>query len=82
MVRKLEEEERQAFETSMPVSPTRINTVQTGPEEPTAEWMRELPTPPFRPYIQAHCGPHAKTSGAPLLPELAGEDNLDSFQHT
>ena len=49
VVRELEEEERQAFETSMPMPPARIDTVQTGPEEPMAERMRELPTSPSGP---------------------------------
>ena len=45
VVRELEEEERQAFETSTPAPPAWIDTIQTGPEEPTVEQMRELPTP-------------------------------------
>ena len=49
VVRELEEEERQAFETSTSAPPARIDTIQTGPEEPTMERMRELPTPPFGP---------------------------------
>ena len=49
VVRELEEEERQAFERSTPAPPARIDTIQTGPEEPTAKWMRELPTPPSGP---------------------------------
>ena len=52
LVRELEEEERHAFETSTPVPPAWIDTVQTGPEEPMAERMRELPTratPPSSP---------------------------------
>ena len=40
VVRELEEEERQAFETRTPAPPARIDTIQTGPEEPTAERMR------------------------------------------
>ena len=52
MVRKLEEEERQAFETSTPVPPARIDTVQTRLEEPIAERMRELPTPPSGPTLE------------------------------
>ena len=48
-MRELEEEERQAFETSTPAPPARIDTIQTGPEEPTAEQMRELSTPPSGP---------------------------------
>ena len=37
VVRELEEEERQAFETRTLAPPARIDTIQTGPEEPTAE---------------------------------------------
>ena len=48
-MRELEEEERQAFETRTPAPLARIDTIQTGPEEPTAERMRELPTPPSGP---------------------------------
>ena len=44
VVRELEEEERQAFEIMTPAPPAQIDTIQTGPEEPTAERMRELPT--------------------------------------
>ena len=47
VVRELEEEERQAFETRMLAPPARIDTIQTRPEEPTVERMRELPTPPL-----------------------------------
>ena len=49
VVRELEEEERQAFETMTPTPPARINTIQIGPEEPMAERMRELSTPPSGP---------------------------------
>ena len=49
VVRELEEEERQAFETRTPAPPARIDTIQTGPEDPTTERMRELPTPPSGP---------------------------------
>ena len=49
VVRELEEEERQAFEIRTPTPPARIDTIQTRPEEPTAERMRELPTPPSGP---------------------------------
>ena len=49
VVRKLEEEERQAFETMTLAPPARIDTIQIGPEEPTAERTRELPTPPSGP---------------------------------
>ena len=49
VVRELEEEERVAFDIMTPTPPARIDTVQTGPEEPMAERMRELPTPPLGP---------------------------------
>ena len=49
IVRELEEEERAAFDILTPTPPARIDTVQTGPEEPMAERMRELPTPPLGP---------------------------------
>ena len=49
VVRELEEEERQAFETRTLAPPARIDTIQTRSEEPAAKRMRELPTPPFGP---------------------------------
>ena len=49
VVRELEEEERAAFEIMTPTPAARIDTVQTGPKEPMAERMRELPTPPSGP---------------------------------
>ena len=49
VVRELEEEERQAFETRTPAPPAWIDTIQTGPKEPTTERMRELSTPPSGP---------------------------------
>ena len=49
VVRELEEEERAAFDVLTPTPPAHIDTVQTGPEEPMAERMRELPTPPSGP---------------------------------
>ena len=49
VVKDLVEEERRAFEESTPTPPARIDTVQTGPEEPAAERMRELQTPPSGP---------------------------------
>ena len=48
VVRELEEEERASLNILMPTPPTRIDVVQTGPEEQMAERM-ELPTPPPRP---------------------------------
>ena len=49
VVRELEEEERQAFGVDTTSQPAQIDTVQTRPEEPAAERMRELPTPPSGP---------------------------------
>ena len=49
VVRELEEEERQAFETSTPAPPAQIDTVQTRLKKPMAERMKELPTPPSGP---------------------------------
>ena len=49
VVRELEEEEREAFDIMMVAPSARIDTIQTGPEEPTVERMRELPTPPSGP---------------------------------
>ena len=63
VVRELEEEERQAFEASTPAPPARIDTVQTGPEEPAAERMRELPTSPSGPTLE----PIAVATPRPLV---------------
>ena len=63
VVRELEKEERQVFETSTSASPARIDTVQTGPEEPTAEQMQELPTPPYGPTSE----PIAVATPRPLV---------------
>ena len=49
VVRELEEEERTAFDIMTPAPPARIDTMQTGSEEPMVERMRELPTPPSGP---------------------------------
>ena len=49
VVWELEEEERAAFNIMTPTPPAWIDTIQTGPEEPMAERMRELPTPPSSP---------------------------------
>ena len=49
VVRELEEEARAAFDIVTPPPPAQIDTIQTGPEEPMAERMRELPTPPSGP---------------------------------
>ena len=46
VIRELEEEERAAFDIMTPAPSARIDTMQTGPEEPAAERMRELPMPP------------------------------------
>ena len=49
VVRGLEEEARATFDVVTPAPTARIDTIQTGSEEPMAEWMRELPTPPSGP---------------------------------
>ena len=49
VVRELEEEAKAAFNVVTPAPAARIDTIQTGPEEPMAERMRELPTPPSSP---------------------------------
>ena len=49
VVRELEEEARASLDILMPSPPAQIDVVQTGPEEQTAERMRELPTPPPSP---------------------------------
>ena len=49
VVRELEEGEKAAFDILTPAPLARIDTVQTGPEEPMVERMRELPTPPSSP---------------------------------
>ena len=49
VVRELEEEARATFDVVTPASTAQIDTIQTGPEEPMAEQMRELPTPPSGP---------------------------------
>ena len=46
VVRELEEEARASLNILMPTPPARIDVVQTRPEEPMTERMRELPTPP------------------------------------
>ena len=49
VIRELEEEEREAFDIMTPAPSAQIDTMQTGPEEPMAERMRELPMPPSGP---------------------------------
>ena len=49
VIRELEEEEGASLDVLTPTPPARIDVVQTGPEEPMAERMRELPTPPSGP---------------------------------
>ena len=49
VIRELEEEEGASLDVLTPTQPARIDVVQTGPEEPMAERMRELPTPPLGP---------------------------------
>ena len=46
VVRELDEKRSQANMVETSQQPARIDVVQTGPEEPTAERMWELPTPP------------------------------------
>ena len=46
VVRDLDEEQSQAHRVETPQRPAQIDVVQTGLEEPTAERMQELPTPP------------------------------------
>ena len=45
VVRELEVEQSQAYRVDTTLQPDRIDTIQTGPEEPVAERMRELPMP-------------------------------------
>ena len=49
VVRELEEEARATFDVVTPTPTARMDTIQTGPEDPMAERMRELPTPPSGP---------------------------------
>ena len=49
VIRELEEEEGASLDVLTPTRPARIDVVQTGPEEPIAERMRELPTSPSGP---------------------------------
>ena len=49
VVRELEEEARATFDVVTPAPTAQIDTIQTGPEEPMAERMRELSTPPSGP---------------------------------
>ena len=49
VVKELEEEARATFDVVTPAPTARIDTIQTGLEEPMAERMRELPTPPSGP---------------------------------
>ena len=46
VVRELEGERSQAHKVEALPQPARIDTMQTGPEEPATERMRELPMPP------------------------------------
>ena len=49
VVREPEVEQSQAYGVVTTLQSAWIDTMQTGPEEPVAEWMRELPTPPTGP---------------------------------
>ena len=46
VVREQDEERSHALRIETPQRPAWLDVVQTGPEEPTAEQMQELPTPP------------------------------------
>ena len=46
VVRELEGERSQAHRVEAPPQPARIDTIQTGPDEPATERMRKLLTPP------------------------------------
>ena len=52
VVRELEEEERAAFDILMPTPLAWIDSIQTGPEGPMAERMRELSMPPSSPTLE------------------------------
>ena len=49
VIKEPEKEEGASLDVLTPTRPARIDVVQTGPEEPIAERMRELPTPPSGP---------------------------------
>ena len=49
VIREPEEEEGASLDVLTPTRPAWIDVVQTEPEEPMAERMRELPTPPSSP---------------------------------
>ena len=49
VVRELEKEARAIFDIVTRAPTAQIDTIQIGPEEPMAEQMRELPTPPLGP---------------------------------
>ena len=63
VVRELEEEARATFDVVTPAPTARIDTIQTGPKEPMAERMRELPTPPSGPTPK----PISLATPAPLV---------------
>ena len=63
MVKELEEEHSQAYGVDTTPQPARIDTVQTGTDEPAAEQMRELPTPPSSPTPE----PISVTTPRPLV---------------
>ena len=49
VIKELEEEEGASLDVLTPTRPAQIDVIQTRPEEPMAERMRELPTPPSGP---------------------------------
>ena len=53
VIREPEEEEGASLDVLTPTRPAQIDVVQTGPEEPMAERMRELPTPPSGPTLES-----------------------------
>ena len=77
VIRELEEEESQAYGVDTTPQPARIDTVQTKPEEPAAEWMRELSTPPSGPTPEPIS---VATPSVPLFPQPARQDNPESLQ--
>ena len=90
VIRELEEEEREAFDIMTPAPSTRIDTMQTGPKEPTAERMRELPTPPSGPSLWLRQGPWCalpsstswrQSPGSPSKPRDQDQCSNFRYQH-
>ena len=80
VVRELEEKERRAFDIMTPAPSARIDTIQTGLEEPMAERMRELSTPPLGPIPEPISVAMPMTLVRPPLPQLVGNDHQDPLQ--